>query len=101
MVDTLKYFPSIQPDVASLLANLPRLKGRFYSISSAQTISKNDIDLTVGVVQYYSDFHKSFHYGVCTKYLEDMNIGEILPATIRKLFFNLIIQFFYKFVVDL
>ena len=84
LVDTLKYFPSIKPDIASLLADLPRLKGRYYSISSTQSISKNDVDLTVGVVQYYSDFHKSFHYGVCTKYLEEMNMDDTVAATIRK-----------------
>lgn len=83
LVDTLKYFGSIKLDIAILLAELPRLKGRYYSISSTQSISKNEIDLTVGVVKYHSDFYKSYHYGVCTNYLEKMSINEIVLGSIK------------------
>ena len=84
IADTLKYFPSIKLDITILLAELPRLKGRFYSISSSHNVAKNDIDITLGIIEHYSNFHKAHHYGVCSKFLNDLHLDEIVPATVRK-----------------
>ena len=83
MVETLEEFPSLCPDASLLVTQLPKLHARVYSISSSPVdIANDDMHMTVGVVEYQPK-GKSIHYGVCSKWLESLDIGETIPAFVR------------------
>ncbi|RNA10633.1 nitric oxide inducible, partial [Brachionus plicatilis] len=82
LVDVLKTYESVNPDINNLLAVLPHLKSRFYSISSCLNKDKNELEITFGVLKNESKFPDSSHYGVCTKFLADSPIGIVIPAEI-------------------
>lgn len=81
-MDVLKTFESVNPDINNMLAVLPHLKSRFYSISSCLNKDKNELEITFGVLRNESNFVNSSHYGVCTKFLADSPIGIVMPAEI-------------------
>lgn len=81
LVEVLNEFNSVKPNATLLLTQLPKLQARFYSISSSPKVT-DQIDLTLGVVEYTLK-GKSVHYGVCSKWLDEMNIGETIPTFIR------------------
>jgi len=83
LADFLEEFPSVRPSASLLLTQLPELKPRFYSISSSPKIAKSIINVTFGVVEY-TPYGKSTHYGVCSKWLEDLSANAQVPAFIRK-----------------
>ena len=83
LVETLEEFPSVFPDASLLVTQLPKLHARVYSISSCpQDITTDDMHITVGVVEYQYE-NKAIHYGVCSKWLENLAIGEVVPAFVR------------------
>ena len=51
LLDLLQAFPSARPPVADLLASLPALKPRLYSIASSPLACPGRVELCVGVVQ--------------------------------------------------
>ena len=67
LAEVLDEFPSVKPSYKILLTKLPKLRPRFYSISSSQKISKDIVAITFGVVKYQSE-GKPVHYGVCSKW---------------------------------
>ena len=81
LLEVLEEFTSIKPNATLLLTQLPKLQPRFYSISSSPKVT-DFIDLTLGVVEYKPK-GKAVHYGVCSKWLDEMNIGDIVPTFIR------------------
>lgn len=81
LVEVLDEFPSLRPDASLLITQLPKLQPRFYSISSSPKTT-DDIHLTMGVV-IYKPIGKAVHYGVCTKWLSDLNLGQMVPAFVR------------------
>ena len=83
LVDFLEEFTSVRPSASLLLTQLPELKPRFYSISSSPKIVKSIINVTFGVVEY-TPYGKSTHYGVCSKWLDDLSDNAQVPAFIRK-----------------
>jgi sulfite reductase (NADPH) flavoprotein alpha-component len=51
LLDLLQAFPSARPPVADLLASLPALKPRLYSIASSPLAAPGKVELCIGVVQ--------------------------------------------------
>ena len=80
-VEVLNEFPSLRPHASLLVTQLPKLQPRFYSISSSPKCT-DDIHLTVGVVEYKLP-GKTMHYGVCSKWLDEIDPGTIVPAFVR------------------
>ena len=83
LAEALEEFQSVNPNASLLLTQLPKLQPRFYSVSSSPKVSKDIIKLTLGVVEYTPD-GKSTHYGVCSKWLDDLQVNAQVPAFIRK-----------------
>jgi len=70
-------------DASLLITQFPKLQPRYYSISSSIKANPDDIHVTAGVVEYQPT-GKSMHYGVCTKWLDNLSIGKTIPVFIRK-----------------
>ena len=85
LVEVLEEFASLKPNATLLLTQLPKLQPRFYSISSSPKVT-DYIDLTMGVVEYKPK-GKSMHYGVCSKWVDEMKVGDIVPTFIRGYFY--------------
>ncbi|OTF73908.1 hypothetical protein BLA29_005645 [Euroglyphus maynei] len=82
-LEILTEFSSINPPLEFIFTQLPVLKPRHYSISSSSlTQSAFQIDLTVAVIQYYTESGYR-HYGVCSNFLNDKPIGGDVFAFIR------------------
>lgn len=77
----LDEFPSVRPSASLLITQLPKLQPRFYSISSSPKVT-DDIHVTVGVVAY-KPIGKSIHYGVCSKWLDELNLADVVPTFVR------------------
>jgi sulfite reductase (NADPH) flavoprotein alpha-component len=52
LLDLLTWFPSARPPIADLIAALPPLAPRLYSIASSLKAHPGEVHLTVGVVKY-------------------------------------------------
>ncbi|CAF0772283.1 unnamed protein product [Brachionus calyciflorus] len=82
LAEVLEEFSSLKPNASLLITKLPKLQPRFYSISSSPKLT-DDINITVGVIEYTPQ-GKSTHYGVCSKWLDDINSGEMVPMFVRE-----------------
>lgn len=82
LVEVLDEFPSLRPNASLLITKLPKLQPRFYSISSSPKQTDN-INITVGVIEY-TPVGKSTHYGVCSKWLDEMNTNDTVPMFVRE-----------------
>jgi sulfite reductase alpha subunit-like flavoprotein len=66
-------FPNSRPPLGRLIDVLPRLRSRFYSISSSNRIHPNEIDLTVGLVhERRTDPTPVIFRGVCSTFLHNL-----------------------------
>ncbi|XP_046390490.1 nitric oxide synthase-like protein isoform X2 [Ischnura elegans] len=84
LAEALEQFPSVRPDAALLTATLPQLQPRFYSISSSPALYPHALHLTVAVVTFQSQGGEGpVHYGVCSNYLKDTEIGDTVYTFIR------------------
>lgn len=81
LAEVLDDFPSVKPNASLLVTQLPKLQPRFYSISSSPKLC-DDIHLTLGVVEIKRP-NRSIHYGVCSKWLDNLELNEIVPGFIR------------------
>ena len=75
---------------------------RYYSISSSPRYCPGEIHLTVAVVKYNvrarPDGHSvkqgkvdgPVHFGVCSNWLQRLEIGKIVPAFVRKLVLDIL-----------
>lgn len=52
LLEVLQEFPSVKPSAPLLIAQLPLLQPRFYSISSSPLKYPKEVHLTVAIVQY-------------------------------------------------
>ena len=82
LIDVLDQFPDLRPSASLLMTQLPKLQPRFYSISSSPKVILDKINVTVGVVEWTPP-NKQKRYGVCSKWLEEINLQETVPAFIR------------------
>ncbi|KAL0272500.1 UNVERIFIED_CONTAM: hypothetical protein PYX00_005440 [Menopon gallinae] len=84
LLEVFQEFPSIKPNIALLVAQLSPLQPRFYSISSSPKAHPGEVHLTVAVVTYRTNHGKGpLHYGVCSNYLNDVNVNDSLYIFIR------------------
>ena len=82
LVELLEEFPALRPNACLLLTQLPKLQPRFYSISSSPKLEKNNIHITLGVVEYNPEGRET-RYGVCSKWLDDLGQNEQIPMFVR------------------
>jgi sulfite reductase (NADPH) flavoprotein alpha-component len=81
-IDLLVQFPGIIDDPADLVAMLPRLTPRLYSISSSPVAHAGEIHATVAVVRYKS--HNRDRGGVCsTLFADRTSVSDSLPIYIQ------------------
>jgi sulfite reductase (NADPH) flavoprotein alpha-component len=82
LIDLLHDYPGVLRDPADLIAMLPRLAPRLYSISSSPAAHPGEIHTTVAVVRYQA--HNRDRGGVCSTLLADRkSSGESLPMYIH------------------
>jgi sulfite reductase (NADPH) flavoprotein alpha-component len=82
LIDLLHDYPGVLHDPADLVAMLPKLAPRLYSISSSPKAHAGEIHTTVAVVRYRS--HNRERGGVCSTLLADrISLGEALPIYIQ------------------
>jgi sulfite reductase (NADPH) flavoprotein alpha-component len=82
LVDLLAEFPGVLDDPADLVAMLPRLTPRLYSISSSPAAHAGQVHATVAVVRYVANQRE--RGGVCSTLLADRTtISDRLPIYIQ------------------
>jgi sulfite reductase (NADPH) flavoprotein alpha-component len=82
LIDLLDDHPGVLREPADLIAMLPSLSPRLYSISSSPSAHPNEIHTTVAVVRYNT--HSRQRGGVCSTLLsERRSVGELLPIYIQ------------------
>lgn len=82
LIDLLHDYPGVLREPADLVAMLPRLSPRLYSISSSPSAHAGQIHTTVAVVRYRS--HNRDRGGVCSTFMADRtDTGESLPVYIQ------------------
>jgi sulfite reductase (NADPH) flavoprotein alpha-component len=82
LVDLLHDYPGVLHDPADLVAMLPKLAPRLYSISSSPSAHTGEIHTTVAVVRYRA--HNRERGGVCSTLLADRTpTGKRLPIYIQ------------------
>ncbi|XP_044753719.1 nitric oxide synthase, salivary gland isoform X3 [Coccinella septempunctata] len=85
LLEVLQEFPSVNPFAPLLIAQLPVLQPRFYSISSSPLKHLKEVHLTVAIVQYHTrDGTGPRHYGVCSNFLNEIKVGEEVWVFIRR-----------------
>ncbi|CAG0901039.1 unnamed protein product [Darwinula stevensoni] len=83
--EVLEEFESVSPEAGRLLMELPRLKPRFYSISSSPLMHPNEIHITVALVNYVTKGgNGKLHRGVCSGYLSDSSSATPIACFVRK-----------------
>ncbi len=82
LIDLLTEFPGVLTEAAELLAILPRLAPRLYSISSSPAAHGREVHCTVAVVRYRT--HNRERGGIASTMLADrVDMGERLPIYIQ------------------
>ena len=69
--------------MADILMILPRLKPRYYSISSSSELSPNNVSLTVRVLRTYTSEGVLLN-GICSNYLAKLKPGDAVCAKVVK-----------------
>lgn len=82
LIDLLVEFPGVIEEPSELVALLPKLTPRLYSISSSPLVHTDQIHMTVAVVRYLS--HNRERGGVCsTLFADRTSVAEKLPLYIQ------------------
>jgi sulfite reductase (NADPH) flavoprotein alpha-component len=82
LIDLIHDYPGVLHSPADLVAVLPKLSPRLYSISSSPLAHTGEIHTTIAVVRYYA--HNRERGGVCSTLLSDRtSIGERRPIYIQ------------------
>jgi sulfite reductase (NADPH) flavoprotein alpha-component len=82
LIDLLIEYPGVIEDPSDLVAMLPKLTPRLYSISSSPKAHVNQIHTTVAVVRYSS--HNRERGGVCsTLFADRVTLSDRLPIYIQ------------------
>ena len=82
LIDLLEEYPSVLHDPAELVALLPKLNPRLYSISSSPLAHSGEVHTTVAVVRYRSLNRE--RGGVCSTLVADrLPVGDYLPIYIQ------------------
>lgn len=82
LIDLLAEYPGVVTQPEELVALLPKLTPRLYSISSSPAAHGDEIHTTVAIVRYRA--HNRERGGVCSTMLSDrLSAGETLPVYIQ------------------
>jgi sulfite reductase (NADPH) flavoprotein alpha-component len=82
LIDLLLEFPGVIEDPADLVAMLPKLTPRLYSISSSPAAHAGEIHTTVAVVRFHA--HNRERGGVCsTLFADRASVSDRLPIYIQ------------------
>ncbi len=82
LIDLLLEFPAVVDDASDLVAMLPKLTPRLYSISSSPAAHEGEIHATVAVVRYHA--HNRERGGVCsTLFADRASLSDRLPIYIQ------------------
>ncbi|KAJ3024378.1 UNVERIFIED_CONTAM: hypothetical protein HDU68_008227 [Siphonaria sp. JEL0065] len=80
--DVLQMFPSAHPSVEKLLAAIPNIKPRHYSISSSMNVHRTSVHLLVVVVDWKTKSGK-VRMGQCTRYLVGLRPGTAVTVSVK------------------
>lgn len=85
VLDLLEEYPSCTPPLGQLLAMLPPLRPRYYSISSSPQASGAPLtcSITVGVVEGPARSGRGVFHGVCSTHLATREPGASVMAFVR------------------
>ncbi|MGA9670728.1 MAG: sulfite reductase subunit alpha [Terracidiphilus sp.] len=82
LIDLLSEFPGVIEDPADLVAMLPKLTPRLYSISSSPAAHAGEVHTTVAVVRFHA--HNRERGGVCsTLFADRASVSDRLPIYIQ------------------
>ncbi len=82
LIDLLTEYPGVVTGAADLVAMLPKLSPRLYSISSSPRAHAGEVHATVAVVRYRT--HDRQRGGVCsTLFADRMGVGDTAPVYIQ------------------
>jgi sulfite reductase (NADPH) flavoprotein alpha-component len=82
LIDLLLEFPGVIEDATDLVAMLPKLTPRLYSISSSPAAHAGEIHTTVAVVRFHA--HNRARGGVCsTLFADRSSVSDRLPIYIQ------------------
>ncbi|XP_050717213.1 nitric oxide synthase, salivary gland-like [Eriocheir sinensis] len=77
VVEVLEEFPSVTLEAGVVVAGLPLLQSRYYSVSSSPALYPGELHLTLSGVQYQTQGGSGqVHRGVATGYLRQVTPGE-------------------------
>lgn len=82
MADILRKFPSARPPVHDLLAIIPPIKPRHYSIASSQAMHPTQVHLLVVTVEW-RDPAGRHRMGHCTRYMDALAAGDTVVVSIK------------------
>ncbi|XP_046333206.2 nitric oxide synthase, inducible-like [Haliotis rufescens] len=82
LLEVLKAFPSLRVPASLLVTQLPLLKQRYYSISSSPDAHPDEVHATVAVLKYTTEGGIE-HEGVCSGWLNKLEVGQVIPCAIR------------------
>ncbi len=83
-LDLLEEFPACELPFAAYLEMIPWLSPRYYSISSSPKATPDRCSITVGVVEGPARSGHGIYEGVCSKYLAEARIGDLVHAVIKE-----------------
>ena len=81
--DLLLLYKSARPPLAALLAMIPTIKGRSYSITTAPSASPNSVELCVLINIYWCKGDGSMRYGTASNMLRKLKIGDTVFCRIK------------------
>ncbi|XP_055982486.1 nitric oxide synthase, inducible [Sorex fumeus] len=83
-LEVLGAFPSVRVSATFVLSQLPLLKARYYSISSAAAHVPCELHLTVAVLTYRTQAGQGpLHHGVCSTWLSSLKAGDPVPCFLQ------------------
>ncbi|KAG0044801.1 hypothetical protein BGZ83_009923 [Gryganskiella cystojenkinii] len=80
--DILREFPSAHPSVPQLIAMIPAIKPRHYSIASSMKAHPNSVHLLIVAVEWTAPSGKA-RFGQCTRYLTSLGVGDNVTVSIK------------------
>lgn len=82
LIEVLERFPSLQPTLSEVLALLPVMKPRLYSISSSDLASRDCLSIMVGLLEGTTASGR-LHQGVCSHFVASRQPGQRVLAAVK------------------